>query len=131
MSAVLEKKGHLVVVVGTGKEAVRVSAKQQFDLILMDMQMPEMDGFEATAMIRERENGTGRRMRIVAVTASAMAGDRERCLAAGLDDYLAKPIDAAELSRIINLAQVRAGMPPVLFSAAGAEEAAAPGGAEA
>ncbi len=130
MSAILQKKGHLVSVVASGKEAVSISAKQQFDLVLMDMQMPEMDGFEATAMIREREKGTGRRLRIIAVTASAMSGDRERCLAAGLDDYLTKPIDAAELHRIISLAPP----PPAvtlraLASAAGAEEAAAPGAA--
>jgi len=97
----------------------------------MDMQMPEMDGFEAMITIREREKGTGRRLRIVAVTASAMAGDRERCLAAGLDDYLAKPIDATALYRIINLVPPPAGTPPVLASAAGVEGAAAPGGASA
>ena len=129
MSAILQKKGHLVSVVASGTEAVSISAKQHFDLVLMDMQMPEMDGFEATAVIREREKGTGRRLRIVAVTASAMSGDRERCLAAGLDDYLAKPIDAAELNRILSLGQPPAGTPPVLASAAGAEEAAAPGAA--
>lgn len=129
MLAILQKKGHLVSVVASGKEAVSISVKQQFDLVLMDMQMPEMDGFEATAVIREREKGTGRRLRIVAVTASAMSGDRERCLAAGLDDYLAKPIGAAELYRIISLVPPPAGTPPFLASAAGAEEEAAPGAA--
>ncbi len=127
MSAILQKKGHLVSLVSSGREAVNISAKLQFDLVLMDMQMPEMDGFEATAMIREREKGTGRRLRIVAVTASAMSGDRERCLAAGLDDYLAKPIDAAELYKIISPVPPPAGTPPALASAAGVEGAATPG----
>lgn len=127
MSAILQKKGHLVSLVASGREAVNVSAKLQFDLVLMDMQMPEMDGFEATAIIRQREENTGRRLRIVAVTASAMSGDRERCLAAGLDDYLAKPIDQAELYRIISPALSPDGTTPALASAANAEAAAAPG----
>ncbi len=127
MSAILQRKGHLVTVVESGKQAVTLSANQQFDLVLMDMQMPEMDGFEATSVIRERERNTGRHLRIVAITASAMVGDRERCLAAGLDDYLAKPIDAAQLYRIINLAPPPDGSQPYLASAAGVEGAGSPG----
>ncbi|MEO8127872.1 MAG: ATP-binding protein, partial [Bryobacteraceae bacterium] len=129
ISALLMKKGHAVTVVASGTEAVGISARQPFDLILMDMQMPEMDGFEATMMIREREKATGSRLRIVAVTAGAMAGDRERCLAAGLDDYLAKPIDAAALYRIVNLVPPPSGTPPVLASAGAVEGATTPGGA--
>jgi CheY-like chemotaxis protein len=90
------------------------------------MQMPEMDGFEATSLIREREKHSGTRLRIIAITASAMVGDRERCLAAGLDEYIPKPIDAAQLYRIISPGQQPAGQQPSLSSAASAE-AAAPG----
>jgi CheY-like chemotaxis protein len=93
----LEKRGHTVKVVGTGLEAVAAAARRRFDLILMDVQMPEMGGFEATALIRERETRMGGRVPIVAMTAHAMSGDRERCLEAGMDDYLAKPIDSKAL----------------------------------
>ena len=83
----LEKEGHRVVLANNGKEAVAAWRRQSFDLVLMDVQMPEMDSFEATAAIRPTE----------ALTAHAMSGDRERCLAAGMDDYLAKPIRKEEL----------------------------------
>ncbi|WP_435011571.1 response regulator [Tundrisphaera lichenicola] len=92
----LESLGHEVTIVGNGREAVESADSAQFDLILMDVQMPEMDGFEATAAIRLRE-GRGRRTPIIALTAHAMAGDRERCLGSGFDDYLSKPIQAATL----------------------------------
>jgi CheY-like chemotaxis protein len=78
-----------------------------FDLILMDVQMPEMDGFEATGRIRELEKATGGHTRIVAMTAHAMAGDRERCLAAGMDDYLSKPLRQEDLLRALGGASVK------------------------
>jgi PAS domain S-box-containing protein len=98
----LEKRGHQVVVVDNGRDAVATALAQPFDLILMDVQMPEMDGFEATAALRAAERGTGLRRPIVAMTAHAMKGDRERCLLAGMDEYLAKPIQPAELYELID-----------------------------
>ncbi|MFN0052145.1 MAG: response regulator [Planctomycetales bacterium] len=88
----LGKWGHRVTVVNNGVEAVSFSASEPFDLILMDVQMPEMDGLQATGIIREREKTTGGHLPIVAMTAHAMAGDREQCLAAGMDAYVTKPI---------------------------------------
>ena len=96
----LGKAGHNVVVAGNGKEALAALAKAgpgAFDLVLMDVQMPEMDGFEAAAAIRKKERGTGTHLPIVAMTAHAMKGDRERCLAAGMDGYLPKPVKREEL----------------------------------
>jgi CheY-like chemotaxis protein len=92
--ALLEREGHSVVVAGNGREAVDVYDPWQFDLILMDVQMPEMDGFEATAAIRSKQEKADRRVPIIAMTAHALKGDRERCLEAGMDDYVAKPIKA-------------------------------------
>jgi PAS domain S-box-containing protein len=97
----LETRGHSVVVVATGRDAVDAVAAERFDLVLMDVQMPEMDGFEATAAIRASECTTTRRLPIIAMTAHAMKGDRERCLLAGMDDYVAKPVKAAELFELI------------------------------
>jgi PAS domain S-box-containing protein len=94
---ILEKQGHSVRVAHNGREAVEAAGREPFDLVLMDVQMPELGGFEATALIREREKGTGRRVPIIALTAHAMKGDRERCLAAGMDGYVAKPILTREL----------------------------------
>jgi len=94
----IAKQGHSVVVVGTGRAALEATEKQAFDMILMDVQMPEMDGFEATTAIRENERTTGEHLPIIAMTAHAMTGDRERCLAAGMDGYLSKPIHAQELA---------------------------------
>ena len=94
---ILEKAGHSVVVVDNGKKAVDAFFAQRFDLVLMDVQMPEMDGFEATAAIREREEWSANRTPIIALTAHAMSGDRERCLESGMDAYIQKPIDATEM----------------------------------
>jgi CheY-like chemotaxis protein len=93
----LEKRGHSVTVAPTGREALAALEKADFDLVLMDVQMPDMDGLQATAAIRAREAPLGRRIPIIALTAHTMKGDRERCLAAGMDGYVAKPVIAAEL----------------------------------
>jgi CheY-like chemotaxis protein len=101
VTGLLEKQGHAVVVVEDGDAAVEAVAQQAFDLILMDVQMPGMDGLEATAAIRAQEQARGTHIPIIALTAHAMKGDQERCLAAGMDDYLAKPIDAKDLATTI------------------------------
>ncbi len=93
----LQKRGHSVVVAANGREALDRWIRESFDLVLMDMQMPEMDGFEATRMIRRREEGTSHHVPILALTACAFPGDRERCLEVGCDDYLSKPIDSPTL----------------------------------
>ncbi len=93
----LQKRGHSVTAVKNGEEAVDTLSNGGFDLVLMDLEMPEMDGFEATAAIREREAAGADHVPIIALTAHSMKGDRERCLAAGMDDYLSKPIKAADL----------------------------------
>ena len=97
----LEKRGHRVMVAANGVEALRALEKEPFDLVFMDVQMPEMDGLEATAAIRDKERGTGRHQQVVALTAHAMKGDREKCLAAGMDDYLTKPIRPVELDQVL------------------------------
>lgn len=93
----LERRGHKVTVARNGREAVDLLARDTFDVVLMDVQMPEMDGFEATSVVRRSEVITGRHVPIIAMTAHAMKGDRERCLDAGMDGYLSKPIRAEEL----------------------------------
>jgi PAS domain S-box-containing protein len=97
----LEKGGHTIVVANHGGEALAALDREPFDVVLMDVQMPEMDGFEATRLIRAREAQTGKRQPIVAMTAHAMKGDRERCLAAGMDDYVTKPVQRTELARVL------------------------------
>jgi two-component system sensor histidine kinase/response regulator len=97
VTAMLEKGGHTVVAAGDGRQAVSAAQAGGFDAVLMDLQMPEMDGFEATAAIRKNEREAGGRLPIIALTAHAMKGDREACLAAGMDAYLAKPVRAHDL----------------------------------
>jgi two-component system, sensor histidine kinase and response regulator len=101
VTAFLAKRGHTSVSVVNGRDAVAAVANGVFDLVLMDVQMPEMDGLQATAAIRKAEQVTGNHVPIVALTAHAMKGDREACLAAGTDEYLAKPVNAPELFALI------------------------------
>jgi signal transduction histidine kinase/ActR/RegA family two-component response regulator/HPt (histidine-containing phosphotransfer) domain-containing protein len=118
-TALLRELGHEVVVVGDGGAAVEATRNQSFDLVLMDVQMPKMDGLQATARIRQHEEAAFRRIPIIAMTAHAMSGDQHRCLEAGMDGYLAKPVTLASLSailaRVLNLAAgpPLSGAPPV------------------
>jgi CheY-like chemotaxis protein len=102
----LQREGHTVTIAGDGREALTFWEPRKFDLILMDVQMPEMDGLEATAAIRQKERSIDAHIPIVALTAHAMSGDRERCLAAGMDGFVTKPIRIAELLREIRRIQV-------------------------
>jgi CheY-like chemotaxis protein/HPt (histidine-containing phosphotransfer) domain-containing protein len=127
--ALLERFGYRVEVVGTGAQAVAAVRRGGYDLVLMDCQMPELDGYEATAEIRRLE-GAGRRIPIVAMTANAMDGERERCLAAGMNDYITKPIDRTRLSQTLERWLVPArpagvGAPPAVPPAAREREAPA------
>ena len=101
VTRLLEKRGHQVMVTTNGKEALAALENDMFDLVLMDVQMPEMDGFEATRMIRLSEQGTPFHQRIIALTAHAMSGDRARCLEAGMDGYLTKPLGALALDQVL------------------------------
>jgi CheY-like chemotaxis protein len=98
----LEKRGHTTEVAVNGHEVQEKLSQQSFDLVLMDVQMPEVNGFEASAAIREKEKKTGGHLPIIAMTAHALKGDRERCLAAGMDGYISKPFRAEELWRQID-----------------------------
>jgi CheY-like chemotaxis protein len=101
----LRKRGHEVSIANNGVEAVELNEENDFDVILMDIQMPVMDGFEATATIRGKEKAGGRRTPIVAITAHAMIGDRARCLEAGMDDYISKPFRPRELFEAVEAAE--------------------------
>lgn len=96
-ACILEKNGYTVEIANDGREAISALEKAAFDVILMDVQMPRIDGFKATSLIRKREKGTGVHIPIIAMTAHAMKGDQERCLKAGMDDYLAKPLNTEDL----------------------------------
>lgn len=109
--ALLEKQRHQVTVVGNGRDALE-AAREAYDLILMDVQMPDMDGLAATEQIRKQEAGAGRRVPIIAMTAYAMKGDRERCLAAGMDGYISKPIQPREVFETIAALVPAAPRPP-------------------
>ena len=102
-SRLLENQGHTVVVAADGAQALGTLEKQNFDLVLMDAQMPVMDGFECTAAIRRLEQATRAHIPIIAMTAHAMVGDRQRCLQAGMDGYIAKPVHAHELFETIEM----------------------------
>jgi len=104
MKRLLEKWGHKSVIAENGRVALSLFDTGEFDVVLMDVQMPEINGFEATALIREREKGTGKHIPIIALTAHAMKGDRERCIAAGMDDYVWKPIEPQSLFHVIETA---------------------------
>jgi len=132
---ILEKRGHTVTAVANGQEAVQALACQKFDLVLMDVQMPQMDGLEATGAIRREELRLGGHVPIIAMTAHAMKGDRERCLAAGMDDYVSKPVDAPQLFAVIertlnaSLAAAKATKTQPLHAATCGEAAQQPPGA--
>jgi CheY-like chemotaxis protein len=104
--AILAKAGHRVTIAASGQQALDQIARRRFDLALMDLQMPDLNGLDTAARIREREDGSGRHLPIIALTANALHGDRERCLTAGMDDYLSKPFTRTELLQ--KLAQVQA-----------------------
>jgi len=94
---ILENRGHRVTIAGNGAEALEALNRDRFDVVLMDVQMPVLDGLQATAEIRRRELATGGHVPIIAMTAHAMAGDRERCISAGMDDYVSKPLKPLDL----------------------------------
>jgi CheY-like chemotaxis protein len=98
----LEKRGHRVVVAANGRETLAALEDESYDLVFMDVQMPEIDGIEATLAIREKEKTTGNHQAVIALTAHAMKGDQERCLRAGMDGYLSKPIRPQELDAILD-----------------------------
>ena len=108
----LEKRGHKVMVAGNGREALAALAHRPYDLVLMDVQMPELGGIEATTILREKEKLTGGHQFIVAMTALVMKNDRERCLAAGMDDYLPKPIRPQELDEALDVCMAKRSSAP-------------------
>jgi two-component system sensor histidine kinase/response regulator len=102
VTALLQKMGHVFVVAENGREAVEMLRTSDFDLILMDWQMPIMDGLQATSAIRAAEKDTGDHIPIIAMTAYSMPGDQEMCMAAGMDGYLSKPISREALTRVLD-----------------------------
>jgi PAS domain S-box-containing protein len=113
----LEKRGHTVTVAANGNEALALLEESRFDLVLMDVQMPKMNGLQVTSAIRREEQSTAKHLPIIAMTAHAMQGDRERCLAAGMDGYLAKPINAEELDEAVENLDGRPGAAPAAITA--------------
>jgi signal transduction histidine kinase/DNA-binding response OmpR family regulator len=110
ITALIARRGHEPIVAENGRLAVDAWSRERFDAVFMDVQMPELDGFEATIAIREAETGSRRRTPIVAMTANAMAGDRERCLSSGMDDYVTKPISLKEVDRVLAAIALTAGV---------------------
>jgi CheY-like chemotaxis protein len=114
MRRLIEKVGDEVLVAGNGREAVAMLEAHPFDIVFMDVQMPELDGMAATAEIRRREAFTGAaRLPVIALTASAMKGDRERCLDAGMDGYLAKPVSIKEVAALLDRLAVAGATEPI------------------
>ncbi|QDT90215.1 PAS domain S-box protein [Gimesia algae] len=107
ITAILKKRGHQCVIADNGREAVDYLRNESFDVVLMDVQMPTMDGLQATAMIRENEYDSGEHTPIIAMTAYAMRGDRDKCIAAGMDSYISKPIDAKKLILVLERLAMR------------------------
>jgi CheY-like chemotaxis protein len=106
-TAILRSHGHIVEIASDGQAGLDLFRAREFDAILMDIQMPGMDGFACAAAIRAAEAGTRRHIPIIAMTAHALAGDREKCLAAGMDDYVSKPIRRVDLFRALANASLR------------------------
>jgi CheY-like chemotaxis protein/HPt (histidine-containing phosphotransfer) domain-containing protein len=114
---ILGIEGHEVTLAKNGREAIEVLQNGKFDIVLMDVQMPEMDGYQATAAIRALERHTGRHIPVIAMTAHAMKGDREKCLAAGMDDYISKPIRVANLQKVLRSVQLDEREPACIVTA--------------
>src|SRR5207245_1757885 len=131
MEKLLVKRGHAVRLVGNGRDALTLASAADFDLLLLDVHMPELDGFQVIRAIRERERAAGSHLPVIALTARSRKEDRERCLAAGMDDFLAKPIQTADLWATIDrvmagpAATARVGLgrlePPVVLAACGGD----------
>jgi CheY-like chemotaxis protein len=111
--SLLRKAGHTVVVASDGRQALELLDRESFDLLITDIQMPEVDGYELIAILRSREAANGRRLPIIAMTAHAMEGDRSRCVEAGADDYVAKPVQPRQLMETIAAVMTRRPEEPV------------------